>query len=46
MKGGYGNLGWLARGFSLFKDGDFQVEGDEKLQYAKFNAVTSVVRYL
>lgn len=31
---GYGNLGWLAGGFARAKDGDFPVEGTEKLQYA------------
>ncbi|GMH09194.1 hypothetical protein Nepgr_011034 [Nepenthes gracilis] len=31
---GYKNLGWLAGGFSRARDGDFHVEGTEKLQYA------------
>ncbi|KAH9625528.1 hypothetical protein KSS87_020325 [Heliosperma pusillum] len=31
---GYEHLGWLAGGFNRAKDGDFPVEGPEKLQYA------------
>ena len=31
---GYRNLGWLAGGFNRSKEGDFPVEGPEKLQYA------------
>ncbi|KAK9698984.1 hypothetical protein RND81_08G145500 [Saponaria officinalis] len=31
---GYRNLGWLAGGFNRARDGDFPVEGAEKLQYA------------
>ncbi|KAK4798126.1 hypothetical protein SAY86_030452 [Trapa natans] len=34
-EGGYRNLGWLAGGFNLSKEGDFQdVQGEGKLQYA------------
>ncbi|XP_010677359.2 rhodanese-like domain-containing protein 10 [Beta vulgaris subsp. vulgaris] len=37
---GYNNLGWLAGGFTRAKDGDFAVEGDEKLQYATIGGVS------
>ncbi|XP_021765598.1 rhodanese-like domain-containing protein 10 [Chenopodium quinoa] len=37
---GYKNLGWLAGGFTRAKDGDFLVEGDEKLQYATIGGVS------
>lgn len=37
---GYTNLGWLAGGFVRAKDGDFPVEGDEKLQYATIGGVS------
>ncbi|KAL2901245.1 Rhodanese-like domain-containing protein 10 [Bienertia sinuspersici] len=37
---GYKNLGWLAGGFNRAKDGDFQGQGDEKLQYATIGGVS------
>ncbi|KNA17887.1 hypothetical protein SOVF_075800 [Spinacia oleracea] len=37
---GYKNLGWLVGGFNRTKDGDFPVEGDEKLQYATIGGVS------
>lgn len=37
---GYKNLGWLTGGFNRAKDGDFPVEGDEKLQYATIGGVS------
>ncbi|XP_057521554.1 rhodanese-like domain-containing protein 10 [Amaranthus tricolor] len=37
---GYTNLEWLAGGFVRAKDGDFPVEGDEKLQYATIGGVS------
>lgn len=42
-EGGYRNLGWLAGGFNLSKDGDFRdVEGDRKLQYATIGGVSYI----
>lgn len=37
---GYKSLGWLAGGFNRAKDGDFLVEGAEKLQYATIGGVS------
>ena len=37
---GYKNLGWLDGGFNRSKDGDFPVEGGEKLQYATIGGVS------
>lgn len=39
-EGGYRNLGWLAGGFNKSVDGDFPVEGKEKLQYATIGGVS------
>ncbi|XP_031398631.1 rhodanese-like domain-containing protein 10 [Punica granatum] len=40
---GYRNLGWLAGGFNLSKDGDFRdVEGTGKLQYATIGGVSYI----
>ncbi|GAB4834772.1 hypothetical protein Ancab_033040 [Ancistrocladus abbreviatus] len=37
---GYRNLGWLAGGFNRARDGEFPVEGTEKLQYATIGGVS------
>lgn len=37
---GYRNLGWLAGGFNRAGDGDFSVEGTEKLQHATVGGVS------
>ncbi|KAL9230680.1 hypothetical protein vseg_005999 [Gypsophila vaccaria] len=37
---GYRNLGWLAGGFNRSRDGDFPVEGAEKLQYASIGGAS------
>ncbi|GAB2220951.1 hypothetical protein Droror1_Dr00012111 [Drosera rotundifolia] len=37
---GYKNLAWLAGGFNRAGDGDFPVEGTEKLQYAAIGGVS------